>query len=225
LDDVLAQELSLKSERHTLLRQQVAQLNSIEKIETEKKLLPDENINDADQLRSRISDLKQKIDQINSRNSRIIKAPRAGTVNNLQAREGQQASATGSVPLLTLFPDTTSLTVHLLVPVRSIGFVDQGQPLVIRYDAFPYQKFGIYEGVVSQTSKTVLLPNELLNVPVAANEPVYQVSAQLKNSAVTAYGKDYSLKPGMTLSADINLGNRTLVEWLLEPIYSLKGRI
>lgn len=49
--------------------------------------------------------------------------------------------------------------------MRSIGFVEEGQSLAIRYDAFPYQKFGIYSGKVSQVSKTLLLPSELLNSP------------------------------------------------------------
>ena len=114
---------------------------------------------------------------------------------------------------------------HLLIPVRSVGFIESGQSLAIRYDAFPYQKFGIYQGKVSQLSKTLLLPNELLNAPTLVNEPVYRVTALLDKPNVQAYGKDFSLKPGMTLSADISLGDRSLIQWLLEPIYSLKGRI
>lgn len=225
LDDVIAQELSLKSDKQTLLRNQIAQINTISQLRTEQKLLPDESANALDQLRSRLSDIAQQVTQLSGRSSRIIKAPRAGIVNNVQAREGQQAYANNNIPLLTLFPGSDQLTAHLLIPVRSIGFIEAGQSLAIRYDAFPYQKFGIYQGKVALVSKTLLLPNELLNTPLTVREPVYRVTALLTQPHVQAYGKDFSLKPGMTLSADVSLGDRSLIQWLLEPIYSLKGRI
>jgi membrane fusion protein len=187
--------------------------------------LPDENANSLGQLRSRLSDIAQQMTQLNGQSARIVKAPRAGVVNNLQAREGQQAYANNKIPLLTLFPNNKQLTVHLLIPVRAIGFIEAGQPLAIRYDAFPYQKFGIYQGTVAQVSKTLLLPNEVLNTPIAIQEPVYRVTANLTRPEVQAYGKDFALKPGMTLSADVSLSERSLIQWLLEPLFSLKGRI
>jgi len=224
-DNVIAQELTIKSDQQALLRNQLTQKNTLNQLQIEQKLLPDETANTIDQLRASLSDISQQIVQLSGRSARIIKAPRTGVVNNLQAREGQQAYVNNNIPLLTLLPGNTQLVVHLLIPVRSVGFVEPGQSLAIRYDAFPYQKFGIYQGEVSQVSKTLLLPNELLNAPVQVNEPVYRVTALLNKPNVQAYGKDFSLKPGMTLSADISLGDRSLIQWLLDPIYSLKGRI
>lgn len=224
VDNAMAQQLALKSDQQALLRNQGTQKNNIEQLRTEQDLMPDENANSIDQLRSRLSDIAQQIAQLNGHHSRIIKAPRHGIVNNLQAREGQQIT-TNTIPLVTLLPSEAQLIVHLLVPVRSVGFIEIGQPLAIRYDAFPYQKFGLYQGKISQTSKTLLLPNELLNVPVSTIEPVYRVTATLNQPNVKAYGKEFTLKPGMTLSADVSLGDRSLLQWLLEPIYSLRGRI
>jgi membrane fusion protein len=224
-DNAMAQELALKSDQQTLLRNRITQTNAIEQLRTEQTLLPDENANALDQLRSRLSDIAQQMTQLNGQSARIVKAPRAGIVNNLQAREGQQAYANNKIPLLTLFPNNKQLTVHLLIPVRAIGFIEAGQPLAIRYDAFPYQKFGIYQGTVAQVSKTLLLPNEVLNTPIAIQEPVYRVTANLTRPEVQAYGKDFALKPGMTLSADVSLSERSLIQWLLEPLYSLRGRI
>lgn len=225
VDSAIAQQLSLKNEQQSLLRAQLAQRISIENLLSEQKILPDVNADLQDQLRSKISGISQQATQTNVKNSHIVKATRAGTVNNLQIREGQQVSAGNNIPLLTLFPDNKTLTANLLVPVRSIGFVKQGQPISIRYDAFPYQKFGIYRAKVYQVSKTILLPTELSNVPIQVKEPVYRIIATLEQPGVIAYGEEYSLKPGMTLSADVSLGERTLIQWLLDPIYSLKGRI
>jgi len=83
----------------------------------------------------------------------------------------------------------------------------------------------LYEGVIDSISKTLLRPNEIANLPVSLQEPVYRVVAQLKHPTVKAYGKDFPLKPGMTLSADVRLSERSLIQWLFEPVFSLQGRI
>lgn len=224
-DNAMQQELSLKSDQQTLLRNKITQRNLVEQLQTQQKLLPDELANTEAQLRSRLSDITQQIAQVNGQSTRILKAARAGIVNNLQAREGQQINLGNNIPLLTLLPKDESLTAHLLIPVRSAGFLADGQAINIRYDAFPYQKFGLYQGALETISKTILLPKELLNAPFEIREPVYRITAKLNQINVQAYGKDFPLKPGMTLSADIRLSDRTLIQWLLEPIYSLKGRL
>ena len=55
--------------------------------------------------------------------------------------------------------------------------------------------------------------------------PLYLKWADLEQNWVSAYGEKLLLKPGTTLSADIKLGQRSLIEWLLEPLYSIKGRL
>ena len=224
-DSAMQQELLLKSDQQALMRNQITQKNLIEQYQTQKALLPDEKENELAQLRSKLSDITQQVAQVSGQSTRVLKASRAGIINNLQAREGQQISLGSSIPLLTLIPQDEQLTAHLLIPVRSAGFLALGQTLNIRYDAFPYEKFGLYQGEISQISKTILLPNELLNTPIAIQEPVYRITVHLMQPNVQAYGKNFPLKPGMTLSADIRLSDRTLIQWLLEPLYSLNGRI
>ncbi|MCW8126872.1 HlyD family secretion protein [Microbulbifer halophilus] len=223
LEGVVAQELELSTERQSLARSRIKLRNQVQQLENERALLPEEHANTADQLRARLSDLAQQIAQLHGQRAYVVKASRAGIVSNLQAREGQQAQST--IPVLSLVPDGHALKAELLVPVRSAGFLDAGQALNIRYDAFPYQKFGLHDGSVVEVSDTVILPDELLHAPVTVREPVFQVSAELGRPSVRAYGKDFSLKPGMTLSADVQLAERSLLQWLLEPIYSLKGRL
>jgi membrane fusion protein len=54
---------------------------------------------------------------------------------------------------------------------------------------------------------------------------VYRVSATLNHNLVSAYGQSFPLRPGMTLSADIQLDQRTVIEWLFEPLLSIKGNL
>lgn len=224
-DSAITQELTIKSDVQGLNRAHVTQKNLIEQLQTELSTLPDEHENQVDQLRERLSNIAQQIAQLSGQRSHVIKAPKAGTVNNLQAIEGQLSQLGANIPLMTIIPSESTLTAQLLVPVRAAGFVEPNQTINIRYDAFPYQKFGIYRGEIQTVSKTLLLPNELLNAPISIQEPVYRVTATLGDTAVSAYGKEFPLRPGMTISADIQLSERSLIQWLLEPIYSLQGRL
>ncbi len=56
------------------------------------------------------------------------------------------------------------------------------------------------------------------------NEPVYRITVDLKQQTVTAYGNPMPLQPGMKLEADVLLERRRLVEWMLEPLFSISGR-
>lgn len=224
-DNVLSQELSVRSDRQGLLVEIGNQREALSQLQTDLLLLPQDAANKLDQLQSSLSELAQKIAQLQGQRAHIITATRAGVVNNLQAREGQFVSPTNSIPLLTLADSVAPLIAHLLVPVRAAGFIAPGQHLDIRYDAFPYQKFGLYQGEIKGVAKTPLLPGELLNTPITLQEPVYRVEAQLYEQGVSAYGQNIYLRSGMTLTADVELAERHLWQWLLEPVYSLRGRL
>lgn len=225
LEDGVARELALRNERQAMLREQNSRRNSLDGLLIELAALPDESANEKIRLQSNLSDLARSIAQLNGQRSYVVRAPKAGVISNLQARTGKKVHAGSTTPLLSISPDSEQLTARLLVPVRSVGFVEPGQTIDIRYEAFPYQKFGLYQGKVLTTSDMVLLPSELVNAPLQIEEPVYRITASLQQSMVQAYGREFRLKQGMTLSADLRLGERTLLQWLLEPIYSLKGRL
>ncbi len=56
-------------------------------------------------------------------------------------------------------------------------------------------------------------------------EPFYRITVKLARQAITAYGKPEALKPGMLLEADVLGEKRRLIEWVFEPLYSLKGKV
>jgi membrane fusion protein len=123
---------------------------------------------------------------------------------------------------MTILPKDVSLQAVLFVPTRAYGFIKEEQKTHIRYQAFPYQRFGIFEGEIVEVSKSVILPNETL-LPVSFEEPVYRVIVNLNHQEVLAYGISVPLQAGMLLEADILVDTRSLFEWLFEPLYSIKG--
>ena len=117
--------------------------------------------------------------------------------------------------------DQVVVTVKEATPA---GNVKKGQVSRLRFDAFPYQRFGFVESQIVRIDRALITPNEI-QLPIALKEPVYRLRAKLSKQQMHAYGTTFELKSGMLLEADIMLEKRSLIEWILEPIYSLKGRI
>lgn len=174
------------------------------------------------QVSTELAQLSQQQTEMTARSEVLLTAPVAGRVTNLVAELGSMALAGKSI--LTIVPENSTLYAVLLVPTRAFGFIQPGQETRMRYEAFPYQRFGLYKGEIVQYSKSVLLPNEV-SMPVPVNEPMYQVHVKLESQAVNAYGAEVMLQSGMLLSADIVLEQRSLLNWLFEPIISLRGRL
>ena len=175
-----------------------------------------------------ISDIETNLSEINKQKTRtegdqfnVVRAPITGRVTTIIPNVGQRVDL--NVPVFSILPVGSTLEAQLYVPTRAIGFIDKGQTVDIRYDAFPYQRFGVYLAQVKQVTKSVLTRAEI-PVTLPINEPVYKVIASLKKQTILAYGDEISLKPGMTFSADVILDKRTLFEWLFEPLYSITGK-
>lgn len=108
-----------------------------------------------------------------------------------------------------------------MVPSAAIGFVKPGDRVLLRYQAYPYQKFGSHEGKVLRVSRSA---TPLPNSAGANSEPMYRVLVSLHQQSVQAYGHPEALLPGMRLEADVMGERRRLFEWVLEPLYSVTGR-
>lgn len=173
-------------------------------------------------LMSELARLSQQQSELAARQEIVLTATVSGKVYNLHAELGSMAQA--GKPLLTIMPEPSTLHAVLLVPTRAFGFVAPGQTTRIRFEAFPYQRFGVQSGRVVHQSSAILLPGDVV-LPVPLNEPVYQVNIQLDSQTISAYDTELPLQPGMLLNADIMLEQRSLLSWLFEPILSLRGRL
>ncbi|MEC8811980.1 MAG: HlyD family efflux transporter periplasmic adaptor subunit [Pseudomonadota bacterium] len=169
-----------------------------------------------------ISTTEQQLTEYRAKRSIVIRAPAAGTVTAVLLQEGQVANR--QAPLLSILPKDSQLQVNLLVPSRAIGFIEQGQAVALRYQAFPYQRFGLQPGTVKEVSRTLIKPGEA-DFPVALAEPAYRVIVQPEQQSFHAYARDIPLQAGMLLDADIELDKYSLIEWVFDPLYSLAGAL
>ncbi|MFC0119933.1 HlyD family secretion protein [Pseudoalteromonas xiamenensis] len=214
--------LALQQQKQELQSRIFSLEEQVSQLEFENTQLPIQEEEALSQLQSQLANINQQLAQAVAQQSFEVRSLRDGIVSNLQIKPGMVVQP--STPVMTILPANSDLEAVLFVPTRAYGFVQTGQSTRIRYQAFPYQRFGIYEGEIVKVSKSILLPTEA-TVPVRLQEPVYQVIVKLDSQNAKAYGASVPLQAGMLLEADIMVDSRTLFEWLFEPFYSMKGAI
>ncbi len=214
--------LDAKQEKQNLARLLMQQENQLSQLSFNIANVPQQHTLRISSLKRQQADIQNQLTQIKSNYQYTITASNSGVVTGIQVVEGE--TLTQSKPLLHIIPEGSELVAELLLPTRSAGFIALGNDTRLRFDAFPYQRFGFINSKISRIDKALITPNEI-RLPIALQEPVYRLRATLSQQQMQAYGKAFELKSGMLFEADIMLEQRTLIEWLLEPLYSLKGRV
>jgi membrane fusion protein len=177
----------------------------------------------ASQLQGQLAQLDAQLAENEAARKTVVRASSAGVVSALLVKPGQNIS-TGQ-PLLSILPKGSKLEAQLLVPSSAIGFIEAGNRVVLRYQAFPFQKFGVWYGCVTQVSRSALTNAEgtsLLGHEVAA--PLYRVLVAPDQQAINTSGGVEALRPGMELDADILLERRSLWQWVFEPLYGIRAQ-
>lgn len=196
-------------------------------VESELDQLPSKMATQEALIARTVATNSRELGEVEARRSLVIPAPEAGTVTAIHAHSGTAVGP--AAPLLSIVPRNAVLEAHLYAPSRAVGFVHAGQTVLLRYRAYPYQKFGHSRGVISSVSRSAIEPSELpamfaAGTPGASAEALYRITVALERQHVMVYGKAAALQPGMQLDADVLLERRRLVEWVLDPVLTLTGR-
>ncbi|MCI0517943.1 MAG: HlyD family efflux transporter periplasmic adaptor subunit, partial [Woeseiaceae bacterium] len=168
------------------------------------------------------SRLAQRETTVRASVSQTVVAPVDGRVSALHISEGQTVLA--DTLALSLLPATAQFHAELLVPARSVGMLDEAARVQLRFDSYPFEKYGVHGATVERIARSLLLPGDA-RLPVAIAEPVYRVRATLDRQHVEVDGSRRALTAGTTLKADILVSERTLLEWILAPVISAGRRL
>ncbi len=151
-----------------------------------------------------------------------LRAPQAGVVKDLATHTVGTVVSPGTV-LLTLVPIGEELQADVLVRHVDAGFVHVGQGAKIKLATYPFQKYGLVEGTVvlvspdagdSATARHDAADQEF-GAPVPSG---YRVRIDLARQSIAFAGLSLPLASGMQAVAEIRLGDRTLLEYLLAPV-------
>lgn len=201
---------------------QAALDGQIAELRTERRSLPLTLIQQRGDILSQISRARRDRGIAAAQRGYLVRAPVGGEVTALQVRQGQAVDP--RLALMTVAPVDTAVTAELYLPSRAIGFVRTGQLVRIRYDAFPFQRFGTGSGRITHVSLAVLRPEDI-EAPITIKEPMYRVVVAIDRPWFGAYGHRYRIQAGMALDADVVLEERSFGAWLLEPLLALRGRL
>lgn len=232
-----ASELALQQHRDEWL-DQLGRLQALEQALLQLKRDEGSVASDLAQLTTRAEREQEQIKRANSELAQaqifsqtqrqiVITAPVGGIATAVTGDVGQ---VYGSQALLNIVPEGALLQAHLYAPSRAAGFVEAGQTVNLRYAAYPYQKFGQYEGTVLDVSRSPISTQDLPSALVSLSqqlggESLYRITVKLKSQFVNTYEKSMPLSTGMQLEADVLQDTRRIIEWIFEPLLTLKEKL
>jgi membrane fusion protein len=219
--------LGLRAQAMALSRQKAALVRERAELEGERAGLPMLARGAQGDIERDLALLSREAAEQDAVRQLVVRAPQAGIVSAVLAEPGQSVSPSSA--LASLVPAGAELQAHLYAPSSAVGFVRPGQAVRLRFEAFPYQKFGHLPGHVLQVSRTPLAASELATLSLASmgadrtGEPLFRITVGL--DPATAGAEPLPLVAGMRLQADVLLERRRLAEWLFEPLAGLSGRL
>ncbi len=150
-----------------------------------------------------------------------LKAPQDGVVKDLATHTAGTVVQPGAI-LLTLVPKDEILRAEVWVSNEDIGFVREGQPVKLKFAAFPFQKYGMIEGTVEHVSADAADGKTANANQYDTNKKtqplLYKALVRLKDMALAMDGQRFALSAGMQTNVEIWLGDRTVMEYLLSPV-------
>lgn len=154
------------------------------------------------ELENTLAKAKQTVEQLS------IKAPVDGTILSL-ATKTVGGVVNAAQPVVEIVPEGTKLVVDAIVQNKDIGFIQIGQPVVIKVDTYSFQRYGYLKGTVRNIS------------PDAINDEkqglVYKMKVEIESSK-TSKDNTINVEPGMSVTAEITTGKRRIIEFFLDPL-------
>ncbi|PJK13644.1 hypothetical protein CO614_00705 [Lysobacteraceae bacterium NML120232] len=172
----------------------------------------------------RISDINQQIINVEATQSWVLHAPVSGVVSALLVDTSQSVKVGDHI--LSIFSKDDKLKGYAIIPNSSSGLISQGQKVIIRYNAYPHQKFGNYFGVINKITRSTISDRHIVNSDLegSSGDP-FKAEIEIDQVPISDGEIYYNLKPGMTFDAEIIVDRRNIVDWLLDPVRGIKNKI
>ncbi|NBJ11111.1 HlyD family type I secretion periplasmic adaptor subunit [Microvirga arsenatis] len=208
--------MSTKAEHERLSNQYATAQRSLAEAEARIVEIQSAAVDDARQEAARvaleIAETAEVVRKLEDRAERtMVRAPIAGVLRGLAVHRPGTVVPPGGL-VAEIMPQDAPLVANVRLLPRDIGFIKAGQPVQVKVQAFDYARFGSVEGTVERVSAGTFLDEQ--------KQPHYRARVVLSQQHVGPNPQHAQLVPGMTVQADITTGNKTVLQYLLKPIYS-----
>lgn len=209
VNDAIGELAKVTSERKKTREALNEARNRLAQLETDER---EKALNEMGKVASEMAQLRESIRRTQDRVSRLqVRAPTRGIVKGLQANTVGGVIPPGGV-LMEIVPLDKELIVETRITPRDVGHVRIGQPVTVKVTTYDFARYGGITGELRDVSATTFLNED--------GEPYYKGIVALDRSYVGADPERNRVMPGMTVQADIHTGDKTVLEYLLKPIYT-----
>ena len=149
-----------------------------------------------------------------------IRAPNAGIVKDLATTTRGAVVSAGAL-LMNIVPQGEPLQAEVQLHNEDVGFVSVGQLAKVKVAAYPFQKYGLLDGRVILVSADAADPKQQQQAPQPGQPQLnYRAIVQIDSPVLTsaATGEKLMLNPGMAVTAEVQQGRRSVIEYLLSPV-------
>ncbi|MEW6133709.1 MAG: HlyD family type I secretion periplasmic adaptor subunit [Pseudomonadota bacterium] len=214
--ELRAQQATVASLRSTIdaSEKKLAQISS-----SYRSALQDERV----ETESQFNRLREELQKIEHKSGLLaLRAPQRGIVKDLATHTAGTVVSPGTV-LMTLVPHDEPLQAEVYVRNEDVGFVHEGQRVKVKLAAYPFQKYGMLDGEIAHVGADAAdlgttQAQSVAQSPEGGNALRYKALVRLEIQHLDTDGRRLGLTPGMQVVADIHLGQRTVMEYLLSPV-------
>lgn len=224
-EQALREHQQAMTQNEGALQQALAEANQLQAELTERQAEAQKTLLEAEQqlqqLQVEETQLQAKVEEtealIKSAKTRLkqmfLYAPVDGVVTSLHIRNTGEVAQVGQT-LAEIAPAGHPLVLSAALPNQEAGLVRVGMPVQVKFDAFPYQDYGIAVGRIDSISPDAEVDQQL--------GAVYRIEVSLDEDSVTSDRQRIALRAGQTAKAEIVTRQRRIAEVLLDPIRKLQ---
>ncbi|WP_445632615.1 HlyD family efflux transporter periplasmic adaptor subunit [Nostoc sp. DSM 114161] len=169
-------------------------------------------------LDAEIAQTKRQIESLNIQLAqRELKAPVSGTIFRLPIPKAGAVVQSGTM-VAEIAPVDSSLIVRAQIATTESGSLKESLPVKLKFDAYPFQDYGVIEGELTNISPTTI-EVDTFNGKIAA----YNLEITLKQNCIKNSDKCNPLRPGDTVTAEIIVRQQRIIDFLLDPFKQLQS--
>lgn len=169
-----------------------------------------------------LAETEQQIAKLSDRLERlVVRAPSAGLVQEMIPKATGEVIKPGEL-VARIVPSGYELVAEVRIDTKDSGYVSVGSPAEIKFATYDSALFGTLPGVVERISATTFQPQpgQPLAAGQAVPEPYYKVIIRLASDHIGTGPKQRQISPGMAVQASIVTGSKTIMRYLLKPVYN-----
>lgn len=210
LDDIQNYTSNIEQLKFKLQSYSVQKKQVLQEIGYVKENFKVENLKELVDRQKQSNQLTSNLQQIKFKNlKQTIVSPVDGYVDTLFIHT-IGGVVTPAEKIVAITPVNMPLLVKASISNNDIGFVKVGQPVHLKVDTFSFQKYGMLEGTIKSISKN--------SIETEKQGPIYQVYIVPKLKPFKVEGELKNLTIGMSLSAEVKVGKRRIIEFFIYPL-------